>query len=132
MPCVLPVISLKLFGLIAHSDEKKGRCLNITWPTQAAFCPLFGLSRPIVLGLKAAGETIGWGFQLQSPMFVFIMMVVIFVLAMNMLGLFEFVTPGGSKLGNAQMKKGLSADFINGALATILSTPCSAPFLGTA
>lgn len=132
MPCVLPVISLKLFGLIAHSDEKKAKILKHNLSYTAGIISTFWVLAAVVLGLKSAGETIGWGFQLQSPTFVFIMMAVIFVLALNMLGLFEFITPGGSRLGNAQMKKGMSADFINGVLATILSTPCSAPFLGTA
>lgn len=132
MPCVLPVISLKLFGLIVHSNESKKQILKHNVAYTAGIVVTFWAIAAVVLGLKSGGEQIGWGFQLQSPMFVFVMMAVIFILAMNMLGLFEFVTPGGNKLGNVEMKKGFSADFINGVLATILSTPCSAPFLGTA
>lgn len=132
MPCVLPVISLKLFGLIVHSDEKKSAILKHNLAYTAGIVSTFWVLAAVVLLLKSSGEQIGWGFQLQSPIFVFIMMAVIFILALNMMGLFEFVTPGGSKLGNVQMKKGFMADFINGVLATILSTPCSAPFLGTA
>ncbi|MCO4755779.1 MAG: thioredoxin family protein, partial [Bacteriovoracaceae bacterium] len=132
MPCVLPVISLKLFGLIVHSDEKKSAILKHNLAYTAGILSTFWALAAVVLALKSSGEQIGWGFQLQSPLFVFIMMAVIFILALNMMGLFEFVTPGGSKLGNVQMKKGFTADFINGVLATILSTPCSAPFLGTA
>lgn len=132
MPCVLPVISLKLFGLIVHSDEKKSAILKHNLAYTAGIISTFWVLAGVVLLLKSSGEQIGWGFQLQSPIFVFIMMAVIFILALNMMGLFEFVTPGGSKLGNVQMKKGFLADFINGVLATILSTPCSAPFLGTA
>lgn len=132
MPCVLPVISLKLFGLIAHSDESKKQIIKHNMAYTGGILATFWVLAGAVLALKAGGQQIGWGFQLQSPGFVFVMMTVMLVLAMNMMGLFEFVTPGGTKLGNAQMKKGASADFINGVLATILSTPCSAPFLGAA
>lgn len=132
MPCVLPVISLKLFGLIVHSNEAKSKILKHNLAYTAGIIATFWTLAAAVLALKASGEQIGWGFQLQSPVFVFIMMAVMFILALNMMGLFEFVTPGGNRLGNVQMKKGFSADFVNGVLATILSTPCSAPFLGTA
>lgn len=132
MPCVLPVISLKLFGLIVHSDEKKSQILKHNMVYTLGVVTSFLSLASIVAILKASGEQIGWGFQLQSPIFVYIMILVIFVLALNMFGLFEFVTPGGKTFGNAKVKSGFFADFINGVLATILSTPCSAPFLGTA
>ncbi|MCR9205078.1 MAG: thioredoxin family protein, partial [Halobacteriovoraceae bacterium] len=85
-----------------------------------------------VLGLKSTGENVGWGFQLQSPVFVALMILVLFVFALNLFGLYEFSTPGGKSLGNVELKKGMAGDFLGGVLATILSTPCSAPFLGTA
>lgn len=132
MPCVLPVISLKLFGLIVHSDESRAQILKHNLAYTAGVLFSFLSLGSVVYFIKISGDQVGWGFQLQSPIFVFIMLVLIFVMAMNMLGLFEFYTPGGKKLGNAQLKKGTSADFMNGVLATILSTPCSAPFLGTA
>jgi thiol:disulfide interchange protein DsbD len=132
MPCVLPVISLKLFGLIAHSDEDKSKILKHNLAYTAGVISSFMALGAIILLLKSSGEKIGWGFQLQSPGFVFAMMIILLVMAFNMLGLFEFVTPGGKSLGNAQIKKGMMGDFVNGILATILSTPCSAPFLGTA
>jgi thiol:disulfide interchange protein DsbD len=132
MPCVLPVISLKLFGLIIHSNESKKQILKHNLAYTAGVVSTFMVLAAVVMLIKASGDQIGWGFQLQSPMFVFAMILIIFVMALNMFGLFEFVTPGGAKLGNAQLKKGFIGDFVNGILATILSTPCSAPFLGTA
>lgn len=132
MPCVLPVISLKLFGLMIHVDEEPKKILKHNLFYSFGVISTFIILGVFVLALKASGEKIGWGFQLQSPIFVFAMMAVILIMAMNMLGLFEFVTPGGRKLGNAQLKSGMGGDFFNGVLATILSTPCSAPFLGTA
>lgn len=132
MPCVLPVISLKLFGLVVHSDEPRSKIIKHNFSYSAGVIFSFMVLASVVLLLKSGGEKIGWGFQLQSPGFVFVMMIVMFVMALNMFGLFEFVTPGGKSLGNAEIKKGVVGDFINGILATILSTPCSAPFLGSA
>lgn len=132
MPCVLPVISLKLFGLIKHRNETRQRLLahNISY-TAGVLSTFLGLAL-VVAGLKAGGEEIGWGFQLQSPAFILIMMLILFILSLNLFGLYEFYTPGGSKLGGAQTPEGLSGDFFSGVLTTILATPCSAPFLGTA
>lgn len=132
MPCVLPVISLKLFGLIKHKNlpqkEIIAHNLSYTAGVVATFLALGG----VVAAIKAGGEEIGWGFQLQSPAFILIMMLILFILSLNLFGLFEFATPGGGKLGSAEIKEGLSGDFFTGVLTTILSTPCSAPFLGTA
>jgi thiol:disulfide interchange protein DsbD len=94
----------------------------------ATFMALAG----VIVTLKSQGEEVGWGFQLQSPAFVLIMMMVLFIMSLNLFGLFEFKTPGGSKLGNTQLQEGFIGDFFSGVLTTILSTPCSAPFLGTA
>lgn len=132
MPCVLPVISLKLFGLIAHRDEGKTSILRHNLAYTAGVISSFLILGAVVVFLKSSGAKIGWGFQLQSPLFVFAMLIFIFVLALNMFGLFEFVTPGGRTLGNKELKKGFAGDFVNGIIAVILSTPCSAPFLGTA
>jgi DsbC/DsbD-like thiol-disulfide interchange protein/cytochrome c biogenesis protein CcdA len=132
MPCVLPVISLKLFGLVAHSDESKSKIMRHNLAYTFGVLSSFWILALTVIFLKISGENIGWGFQMQSPQFVFLMLVLMFVMALNMLGLFEFITPGGKTLGTKELKKGFSGDFFNGVLATILSTPCSAPFLGAA
>lgn len=132
MPCVLPVISLKLFGLIKHSKESRSRVFKHNLFYSLGVIATFMALAATVVGLKASGEHIGWGFQLQSPLFVSLMVFVIFIMALNLFGLFEFKTPGGSKLGNVEIRNTYSGDFISGVLATILSTPCSAPFLGTA
>lgn len=132
MPCVLPVISLKLFGLIRHSDESRAKILRHNIFYSLGVLSTFAILAATVIGLKSSGEQIGWGFQLQSPLFVALMIFVIFIMALNLFGLFEFRTPGGSKLGNVEVRNTFYGDFIGGVLATILSTPCSAPFLGTA
>ena len=132
MPCVLPVISIKLFGLIKHRDIPRARLLSHNLTYAAGVIGTFMAFAGIVLAIKATGEEIGWGFQLQSPAFILIMMLILFILSLNLFGLFEFVTPGGSKLGSAKTEDSLVGDFFSGVLTTILSTPCSAPFLGTA
>lgn len=132
MPCVLPVISIKLFGLIKHQNLSQKKILAHNLSYTAGVLSTFMALGVVIAGIKATGEEIGWGFQLQSPAFILIMMLILFILSLNLFGLFEFITPGGSKLGSQGVKDGLSGDFFSGILTTILSTPCSAPFLGTA
>lgn len=132
MPCVLPVISLKLFGLISHSDESRSRILKHNIYYTLGVLSTFLLMASIVALVKINGESIGWGFQLQSPRFIAITLLILFVMSLNLFGLFEFSTPGGSKLGGMELRDGFFGDFFGGVLATILATPCSAPFLGTA
>jgi thiol:disulfide interchange protein DsbD len=132
MPCVLPVISLKLFGLIKHQNYSRKELLRHNLSYTLGVIATFMALASVIVGLKSTGEEVGWGFQLQSPAFVLVMMLILFILSLNLFGLFEFVTPGGAKFGNAQLKEGIAGDFFSGVLTTILSTPCSAPFLGTA
>jgi thiol:disulfide interchange protein len=132
MPCVLPVISLKLFGLIRHSEYTQRKLFTHNLSYTAGVISTFMVLGGVVVGLKVAGEEIGWGFQLQSPAFILVMMLILFIMSLNLFGLFEFITPGGSKIGSAKTEEGFSGDFFTGVLTTILSTPCSAPFLGTA
>jgi thiol:disulfide interchange protein DsbD len=132
MPCVLPVISIKLFGLIKYQKESKTRILkhNIFYTLGILFS--FALLASIIVVLKNVGTVVGWGFQLQSPNFIAIMVVALFIFSLNLFGLFEFSTPGGHHIGNFKIKDSFVGDFLGGVLATVLSTPCSAPFLGTA
>jgi thiol:disulfide interchange protein DsbD len=132
MPCVLPVISLKLFGLIKHKDYSQKRLLAHNISYTFGVVSTFLILALIIAGLKATGEEVGWGFQLQSPAFILIMMMVLFVMSLNMFGLFEFNTPFGNKIGGTKTEESFLGDFLGGVLTTILSTPCSAPFLGTA
>ncbi len=132
MPCVLPVISLKLFALLKDREygPKKVFFHNIIYSLGiiTTFL-LFGL---IISLLKNTTEGLGWGFQLQSPLFVSFMVIILFIFSLNMFDLYQFKTPGGKKLGSLNFGNGPLSDFFGGVIATILSTPCSAPFLGTA
>lgn len=132
MPCVLPVITLKLFELIKYRQEsRKGIFRHNLFYTLGILFTFLVLAI-IITSLKSFGTEVGWGFQLQSPRFIMIMIVSLFIFSLNLFGLFEFGTPGGKHLGNVKTDSPYFGDFLSGVLATILSTPCSAPFLGTA
>lgn len=132
MPCVLPVITLKLFELIKYRQEsRKGIFRHNLFYTLGILFTFLVLAI-VITSLKSFGTEVGWGFQLQSPRFIMIMIVALFVFTLNLFGLFEFGTPGGKHLGNVKTDSPYIGDFLSGVLATILSTPCSAPFLGTA
>ncbi len=129
MPCVFPVIGLKIMGFVqqAGSDRKKIVIHGITFTlgVLASFGVLSGI-------LFAARESIGWGYQLQNPWVVLILMLLMFVLALNMYGVFEMGTSATSAGGSLQNKQGLAGSFFSGVLATVVATPCSGPFLGVA
>lgn len=132
MPCVLPVISLKLFELIKYRQEsRKGIFRHNLFYTLGILFTFLTMAL-VITSLKSFGTEVGWGFQLQSPHFIMIMIIALFVFTLNLFGLFEFSTPGGKHLGNVKTDSPYIGDFLSGVLATILSTPCSAPFLGTA
>ncbi|MBP9674500.1 MAG: thioredoxin family protein [Bacteriovoracaceae bacterium] len=132
MPCVLPVISLKLFSLANSQQMSQKKLLKHNLTYSLGILITFTVFAFILVILKSTGEQVGWGFQLQSPHFVVIMILFLFILTLNLFGLFEFATLGGKILGNTKNKEGFLGDFFSGVLATLLSTPCSAPFLGTA
>jgi thiol:disulfide interchange protein DsbD len=129
MPCVFPVIGLKIMGFVrqAGSDRKKIALHGVTFAlgVLASFGVLSGI-------LFAARESIGWGYQLQNPWVVVILMLLMFVLALNMYGVFEMGTSATSVGGTLQNKQGLAGSFFSGVLATVVATPCSGPFLGVA
>lgn len=132
MPCVLPVISLKLFSIVQETGVARSQIIKHNLSYSAGVLASFlGLGLTVYL-FKVSGESIGWGQQLQSPLFVMVMVVILFLLTLNLLGYFEFKTPGGKFLGNIQTKNHGWGNFFSGILTTVLATPCSAPFLGTA
>ena len=131
MPCVLPVISLKIFGLVNQANQNKSQIIKHNLLYTAGVISTFCALALVVVILKLSGQAIGWGFQMQSPTFIASISIFLFLFSLNLFGMYEFITPGGSTLGSIKIE-GAKGDFLNGVLATILSTPCSAPFLGTA
>ncbi len=134
MPCVLPVIALKILGFVgqAKDNPRRVRQLGIIYAAGVlvSFLTLAGL----VIGVKAAGHSAGWGMQFGNPQFLVALTVLVTLVALNLFGLFE-VNLGGQVMGAAgtlASKHGASGAFFNGVLATILATPCTAPFLGAA
>ena len=130
MPCVLPVISLKILGFVHQAGHEVRRTRMLGLLFAAGVIVSFWILVALVVALRAAGEQIGWGFQFQSPFFVVFMSVVVLIFAMNLFGAFEITGPALS--GGAASGQGPTGAFIHGMLATVLATPCTAPFLGTA
>ena len=134
MPCVLPVLSLKLLSLIGMGGQGTGRIRASFVASSAGILACFLLLATVTAGLRSAGLAAGWGIQFQQPVFLVIMIVVLTLFACNMWGWFEIRLPGvvtdaATRIG--QGNEGLAGQFLTGALATILATPCTAPFLGT-
>jgi suppressor for copper-sensitivity B len=134
MPCVLPVLSIKLLGLVLHPDRDR-RSLRANFIAQAAgILASFLVLAGATLAAKASGAAIGWGLQFQTPLFVVGLALVVTVFAANMFGFYEIRLPGwaGAAGASGAGRNGIAASFLAGAFATLLATPCSAPFLGTA
>lgn len=134
MPCVLPVVSLKILGFVSKADEHRSKVAKLGLVFGAGVISSFLVLALVVIALRAAGEMIGWGFQFQNPVFVAALAVVVFVFALSLLGVFEI---GGITamlgLGLAAADHKAYADaFFHGVLTTILATPCTAPMLGAA
>ena len=134
MPCVLPVLSLKLFSLIKQAGESRSRLFALGTATTVGILASFWLLAAIVVAVKAGGGNAGWGMQFQSAGFIAFMVVILSAFAMSFFGVFEIWLPGSAttKMDSAGRKNGLLGAFFTGALLVLLSTPCSAPFLGTA
>ena len=134
MPCVLPVLSLKLFSLIKQAGESRGRLLALGGATTAGILVSFWVLAAVVAAVKAGGGSAGWGMQFQSAGFIAFMVVLLTAFAMSFFGIFEIWLPWGAttKMDEAGHKAGFAGAFFTGALLVLLSTPCSAPLLGTA
>jgi len=132
MPCVFPVISIKALSIAKCAHGERAKIKREAWLYTAGVIATFMLLVLFILGLKAGGTEIGWGFQLQSPKVVAALAVLLFVIGLNLLGAFEF----GSGLQNTgaelTQKSGAAGSFFTGALAVIVATPCTAPMMAGA
>lgn len=134
MPCVLPVLSIKLTSAIQSQSHSPARIRAGFLASAAGVLAFMWALALILIAVSLAGGQVGWGIQFQSPLFLAVMLTIITLFAANMMGLFEINLPQGlmTQLADADGRPGLAGDFATGALAAILATPCSAPFLGTA
>jgi thiol:disulfide interchange protein len=128
MPCVLPVISLKLFSFLQQAGENRSRVFILNLWYSLGLMAVF-----MVLAALAATAGLAWGEQFTLPWFKVAMTALVFVMALSFLGVWEIPIPGfvgAGKAGNLQAQEGPGGAFFKGAFATILATPCSGPFLG--
>ena len=130
MPCVFPVLAIKVVGFVHVKDQavRVRRGLAYTAGVVLSFLALGAL----LLSLRAAGESLGWGFQLQSPAAVAVLAVLFTLIGLNLAGLFEFGNFLPSRLANLHVKNPTIDAFLTGVLATAIASPCSAPFMGAA
>lgn len=137
MPCVLPVLSLKVMGVLKYGGSHPGQIrLGFLLSAAGILASFLGLAAT-VLFLQQLGEHVGWGFHFQEPAFLIGLSLILVLFASNLWGHFEINLPGkfGNKLAETSAeaeKHSVIGHFFTGALATLLATPCTAPFLGTA
>lgn len=134
MPCVLPVIALKILGFVAQAKDEPRRVRQLGLIYGLGVLASFLAFAALVIGLQAAGHKAGWGMQFGNPQFLVVLTVLVTLVALNLFGLFEVNLSGGAMdaAGTLASKHGASGAFFNGVLATILATPCTAPFLSIA
>jgi thiol:disulfide interchange protein/DsbC/DsbD-like thiol-disulfide interchange protein len=139
MPCVLPVIALKVFGLVKMAGDRPARIRGLGFSFAAGILASFLALALLVMFLQFAGQQVGWGFQFQEPRFVIVMAAIVFAFGLSLFGVFEITLPSALVTGIsdavAQQRgsgKSYGASFGEGVFATILATPCTAPFLGSA
>ena len=134
MPCVLPVISLKILGFVNQSREEPGRVRRLGLIYALGVIASFLVLAGLVIGVQQTGQLASWGMQFGNPIFLVLITVLVVMVALNLFGLFE-INLGGRTMGAAgalAAQEGPMGAFFNGILATALATPCTAPFLSVA
>lgn len=137
MPCVLPVMSFKVLGFVKMAGQSRALTLKHGLLFSLGVLTSFWALAALLLALQSYGEAVGWGFQLQEPLFVASLATVLLVFGLSLFGVFELGTSIASKAGQAQVStmggySELFGSFMSGVLATAVATPCTGPFLGTA
>ena len=129
MPCVFPVLAIKVVGFTQHAQDRRAHRVSGLAYT-AGVVLSFMLLGALMLGLRAAGEAIGWGFQLQSPAVVASLAALFTLIALNLAGVFEFGHFLPSSLASLQARHPVADSFLTGVLAVAVASPCTAPFMG--
>ena len=132
MPCVFPVLGIKILGFVNQAGQDKKKVILHGLVFALGVLLSFWSLAAVLAVLRAGGDQLGWGFQLQSPLFVFGLAAVMLIFAMNMSGVFEFGLSATGVGSDLQSKSGFAGSFFTGVLATVVATPCSAPFLAPA
>ncbi|QDQ42742.1 thiol:disulfide interchange protein DsbD [Methylacidiphilum kamchatkense Kam1] len=132
MPCVLPVISLKVLNLVGAAKEEGSSSIIHGLLFVLGVLSSFWIVVGLLIFLREKGLELGWGFQLQSPPFVAFMALFFFLIALNLLGVYEIGLSLISAQSLVEKAKGYLGSFLNGVLATLVASPCTAPFMGSA
>jgi thiol:disulfide interchange protein/DsbC/DsbD-like thiol-disulfide interchange protein len=132
MPCVFPVLFLKGLALVHSGNEERSKLRAHGLVYAAGILVSFWALVGALLGLRAAGATLGWGFQFQSPVFLALMAGLLFFLGLSLAGQFEIGLTLTSAGGALAAKQGYTGSFFTGVLAVVVATPCTAPFMGAA
>ncbi|TWO64438.1 protein-disulfide reductase [Caenimonas sedimenti] len=129
MPCVFPVLAIKVMGFARHADDRRGhRVSGLAF--SAGVIVSFVLLGAILVALRAAGQQLGWGFQLQSPLVVATLAALFTVIGLNLAGVFEFGAFLPNRLATLESKHPVANSFLSGVLAVAIASPCTAPFMG--
>ena len=129
MPCVFPVLAIKVVGFTRHADDRRGHRISGLAYTAGVVLSFVALGA-LVMGLRAAGQQLGWGFQLQSPAVVATLAALFTVIGLNLAGLFEFGAFLPSSLATMESRHPVGNSFLSGVLAVAIASPCTAPFMG--
>jgi thiol:disulfide interchange protein DsbD len=132
MPCVFPVLFLKGLALVNSGTEERRTMRMHGFVYAAGILVSFWALVGALLGLRAAGATLGWGFQFQSPVFLALMAGLLFFMGLSLAGMFEIGLTLTSAGGSLAAKQGYTGSFFTGVLAVVVATPCTAPFMGAA
>jgi thiol:disulfide interchange protein DsbD len=134
MPCVLPVLALKILGFVRQAGSDPGRVRKLGLIYGAGVITSFLVLAGVALAVQAAGGVAGWSTAFQNPQFRVLMCILLVLVALNLFGVFEVTLSGGAMgvAGDLTSKEGGAGAFFNGVLAAVLATPCTAPFLATA
>jgi thiol:disulfide interchange protein DsbD len=129
MPCVFPILAIKVVGFTRHADDRRGhRVAGLAYT--AGVIASFAVLGALMLALRAAGEQLGWGFQLQSPAVVATLAALFTLIGLNLAGVFEFRTFLPSSVASLEARHPVVNSFLSGVLAVAVASPCTAPFMG--
>lgn len=129
MPCVFPVLAIKVLGFTRRADDHRGHRMAAVAYTSGVMLSFLALGGAM-LGLRAAGAELGWGFQLQSPAVVAVLAGLFTLIGLNLAGVYEFGMLAPSSVCSAQVRHPIANDFLSGVLAVVIASPCTAPFMG--
>ena len=129
MPCVFPVLAIKVVGFTRHAQDRRAHRISGLAYTAGVVLSFLALGA-LMLGLRAAGEAVGWGFQLQSPAVVAALAGLFTLIGLNLAGVFEFGNMLPSSVASLQARHPVADSFLTGVLAVAVASPCTAPFMG--